>query len=548
MVSPMTKNSGLLQKMCSKSLIVRLDVKIFVYSMHPFVRAYCQNLDGSNLYRSKFIQVTTTNLIEIARKSNQKDAFSDARKEFIADSVHFENALKIVCDDCRVIDGESREDLAARRDKLLSDLKATDLFENLFEVVFFLSFAFSSSQFDLLFNFLDTLLDLIPKEAKAPDLCATIKSFKIRSRDFFTEELCEQWIEEVKEDVADASTFVQAQVHYSHGLYTALTYNNNHATNQRLATEQFQEAANLTEAELQKHPLHTTLRILLHCSKKNLAIQKTKSKNVDLIKGGRNELVDLLPFVKKTWGVHPISMEAEKSLADIYLKEGTLKGAVNRSVCEKALKHYCSANNMMTDMDITQEQSRVRLLKNKAYCMLLTNDNGVQRWNEVEELYCVMRRLICQCKPCPLKYEIWIASAVFYECLTISKRLNPDSTTDGTVDSSSLGPDGPAVAASGRTAAGPINGAAIGSASGATDNAAKARQYALEVKRAAEKQNVKISLKNVNAIIDGGKHSNTALKLFSPRELARLPNYDVPLDVPEMPNSFSLSLENVDAS
>ena len=30
-------------------------------------------------------------------------------------------------------------------------------------------------------------------------------------------------------------------------------------------------------------------------------------------------------MVRQSWGVHPITMEVEKSLADIYLKVGTLK-------------------------------------------------------------------------------------------------------------------------------------------------------------------------------------------------------------------------------
>ena len=40
----------------------------------------------------------------------------------------------------------------------------------------------------------------------------------------------------------------------------------------------------------------------------------------------------------------------------------------------------------------------------------------------MEKQYQEARRLISECKPCPLKYEVWCSIAVFYEILALTKR------------------------------------------------------------------------------------------------------------------------------
>ena len=137
----------------------------------------------------------------------------------------------------------------------------------------------------------------------------------------------------------------------------------------------------------------------------------------------------LLTTVRETWGTHPIAMEVEKSLADVFLKEGTQKPSLSMEACRAAEQHYEAAYAMMNELDITQEQSRIRLLKNKASCMLFLHIRDIEKLKSIEKMYQEARRLICQCKPCPLKYEVWCAITVFFECSAHSKR---DADAKGT--------------------------------------------------------------------------------------------------------------------
>ena len=238
------------------------------------------------------------NLIEIAHKSHGKDAFSEARIEFHKDSIHFENALNLVCDSCRDDGGgNSLDDLPARRTQVLSDLRTSDVLENLSEVFNFLYLACSSSQFDLtIFNFLDVLCDLVPKDTEEGlNYRILIKSFKIRSSDFFSAAQLKKWIDETQEEMKQCSTMVQAQFYYSHGLYLAKT-TFNAAKYQKLPTEKFKEAARLSEAGLEKDPQNATLKLILHYSMMSLAIQNTKCKDETRIDGGKNELIKVRFF------------------------------------------------------------------------------------------------------------------------------------------------------------------------------------------------------------------------------------------------------------
>ena len=91
-----------------------------------------------------------------------------------------------------------------------------------------------------------------------------------------------------------------------------------------------------------------TRTTILHYSQISLAIQKTKSRDKDAIRRGKERLEQLLATVKDTWGTHPIAMEVEKSLADVHLKEGT---DLAHGLAEK---HYDAAYDMMKELDITQ--------------------------------------------------------------------------------------------------------------------------------------------------------------------------------------------------
>ena len=74
------------------------------------------------------------------------------------------------------------------------------------------------------------------------------------------------------------------------------------------------------------------------------------------------------------------------SIADVFLKEGTQKPSLSMEACRAAEQHYEAAYAMMNELDITQEQSRIRLLKNKASCMLFLHIRDTEKLKSIEQL------------------------------------------------------------------------------------------------------------------------------------------------------------------
>merc|ERR1712142_74045 len=420
---------------------------------------------------------------------HRRDSFAVARNEFIADLPHYESALKLVCEVCRGGGNSESSNVSnatngdcENREGLLALLEKNGVLSNLSDVFNFLYHVFSSAQFELfLVHFLDSLLDLIPKStASGLDHHVIIKSHKIRSSDFFKKEELTRWIEETANELEGASPIAKAHFYYSKGLYTAKT-TFNAPRYQRKATESFTEAEKLTRSHCASN---MACKTIMHYSQISLAIQLTKARDEKKINQGKNDLKMLLKTVRETWGTHPIAMEVEKSLADVYLKEGTQKPSLSMEACRAAEQHYEAAYAMMNELDITQEQSRIRLLKNKASCMLFLHIRDTEKLKSIEKMYQEARRLICQCKPCPLKYEVWCAITVFFECSAHSKR---DADTKGATMKEAL-------------------------------------KYAAEAELMLTRESIEIgkSRQNIQRNLDSikkGEPSSTALKIFGREEL-----------------------------
>ena len=114
--------------------------------------------------------------------------------------------------------------------------------------------------------------------------------------------------------------------------------------------------------------------------------------------------------------------------------------------------------------------------------MLFVHAKDEERLKDVEKMYQETRRLICQCKPCALKFEVWCSFAVFLECYALAK-------TD---------------------------------AAAKTETMRDAKKYAFEAAAMLKKegmiksrQNIK---KDIDAIIDG-EPSATAKKIFGREDL-----------------------------
>ena len=432
----------MLNKMKDKSLISRHNEEASKFNIHPFIRDYCRGLEAYGQYRLRFIEITLKNLVHISEKSHKKNQFSDARSEFLVDSLHFESALALI----ETEQGEG--DIRQRLRDILQNFADPWI---LAYVLNFLNHVFYSSQFDLLISFIDTLLELIPKEpGNGLDVHVIVKSHKIRGAESEARKKVDEWILEASHDLQDATNFAKAHFLYAQGLHVAK--NKKFKKDQKKATEFFKKAA-----ELIRFPKNDSEKVILHYSQMSIAIQQTKCKDSKSNDAGKKELEELLTEVKSEWGTHPIVMEVQKSIADMYFTDGTRKNqrrvnydksskqkgkkekASNKASEEANLalqesqaafmlaeRHYDGASKMMMDMNVNQEQSRVRLLKNRASCMLYVHipekgEKRVEALRLVEKDYQEARRLICECKPCPLKYEVWCAIAVFYECLALTE-------------------------------------------------------------------------------------------------------------------------------